>query len=171
MMRSLTIFPLGVLLAAAACAADGPRADVGGTRPAGVAPPTRIPDVITDAPAPTGQPVNIASLPRETRRAVVADAARRFEVDASAVVLARAEQVTWPDGSLGCPEPGQFYTQMLVTGYRLTARTSAGELVYHTDSRGNVKSCGVVGKPPHEALKDRKPVEPVTQPPGQKPDR
>lgn len=165
------MFPLGVLLATTACAADPPRADTATTRPTGVAPPTRIPDAVTDAPGPVGQPVNIASLPRETRRAVVADAARRFNVDASAVVLTRAEQVTWPDGSLGCPEPGQFYTQMLVTGYRLTAKTSAGELIYHTDSRGNVKSCGVAGKPPHEALKNREPVEPVTQPPGQKPDR
>jgi hypothetical protein len=171
MMRRLTIFPLCVLVAAPACAADPPRTEARPTRPTGVAPPTRIPDVVTDAPAPAGQPMNIASLPRETRRAVVADAARRFGVDASAVVLTRAEQVTWPDGSLGCPEPGQYYTQVLVTGYRLTAKTSDGELVYHTDSRGNVKSCGVLGKPPHESLKDRKSVEPVTQPPDQKPDR
>ena len=80
-------------------------------------------------------------MPRDVRRAVVADAARRFKVPESAVVLTHAEQLTWSDGSLGCPEPGQFYTQMLVPGFRVVAKTSAGEL-YHTDARGNVKTCG-----------------------------
>ena len=55
-----------------------------------------------------GEPVTTAatSVPREVRRAVVADAARRFKVAESAVVLTQAEQVTWNDGSLGCPQPG-----------------------------------------------------------------
>ncbi len=161
------LFPVAMLLAVQACAADPPRP----ARPTGIAPPTRIPEMIGDAPAPEGQPVAIASLPRETRRAVADDAARRFNVAASAVVLTRAEQVTWPDGSLGCPDPGMAYTQMLVEGYRLVAKTTAGELVYHADSRGNVKSCAVSGKAPHEALKDRKPVEPVTGPGPKAPDR
>ena len=83
-----------------------------------------------------------ASMPRAVRRAVVADAARRFKVAESAVVLARAEQVTWSDGSLGCPEPGRMYTQMLVPGFRVTATTTAGQMLYHTDTRGNVVTCG-----------------------------
>jgi hypothetical protein len=161
MMRRLTFPPMVLLFALPACAAE--------QRPAPVAPPTRIPDMVDDTPTPAGEPVNIASVPREVRRAVAADAARRFNVAASAVVLARAEQVTWPDGSLGCPEPGKLYTQMLVPGYRLTAKTTAGELVYHADAHGNVKSCALSVQPPHEALKNRKPVDPVTGP--QPPDR
>jgi len=58
------------------------------------------------------------------------------------VVLARAERLTWSDGSLGCPEPGVAYTQVLVAGFRVDATTSAGTLTYHTDSRGSVVSCG-----------------------------
>lgn len=163
MMSRLTLIPLALSLALPACASE--------PRPTPVAPPTRVTETIRDTPSPVGEPVNIASLPRETRRAVADDAARRFNVAASAVVLTRAEQVTWPDGSLGCPEPGQMYTQMLVPGYRLTAKTTAGELVYHADSRGNVKTCAVGGQPPHEALKNRKPVDPVTGPKPQPPDR
>jgi hypothetical protein len=105
----------------------------------------------------------VASLPRETRRAVAADAARRFKVAESAVVLTRAEQVTWSDGSLGCTEPGRMYTQALVPGYRLIAKTTGGELVYHTDQRGQVVTCtGDSRRPPHEELRGRPPVEPVT---------
>jgi hypothetical protein len=81
-------------------------------------------------------------MPRAVRRAVVADAARRFKVSESAVVLARAEQLTWTDGSLGCPQPGQMYTQALVPGFRVVARTSEGEFLYHTDSHGQVLVCG-----------------------------
>ncbi len=83
-----------------------------------------------------------ASVPREVRRAVVADAARRFKVAESAVVLGQAEQVTWSDGSLGCPQRGQMYTQNLVAGYRIVAITSEGQMVYHTDSQGFVVTCG-----------------------------
>jgi hypothetical protein len=31
--------------------------------------------------------------------------------------VVQAEAVTWPDGALGCPEPGIVYTQALVPGY------------------------------------------------------
>jgi hypothetical protein len=113
--------------------------------PRGVAPPTRIPY----APLATmaGEPVAVSTLPREVRRAVVADAARRFKVAASAVVLAHAEKVTWSDGSLGCRQPGQMYTQALVSGFRVVATTAEGQLPYHTDSHGEVLVCGPAGSP------------------------
>jgi hypothetical protein len=119
----------------AACSADRPQ-------PAGIAPPTRIPDPPAQPAAPAGESVTAASVPREVRRAVVADAARRFQVAESAVVLSRAEQVTWNDGSLGCPQPGQMYTQMLVSGFRILATTSSGQMEYHTDAHGFVVTCG-----------------------------
>jgi hypothetical protein len=131
----------GALAAGAVAAALA--AHAGGTPDAqGVAPPTRIPDPPAQAAGPAGQNVNIASVPREVRRAVVADAAKRFKVAESAVVLGKAEQVTWNDGSLGCAQRGQMYTQQLVSGYRIVAITSAGQMVYHTDSHGYAVTCG-----------------------------
>ncbi|HEX6397477.1 MAG TPA: hypothetical protein VFZ95_08650, partial [Steroidobacteraceae bacterium] len=90
-----------------------------------------------------GQAVSTTAIPADVRRAVVADAARRFKVPESSVVLTRAEQVTWPNAALGCPEPGTMYTQALVPGFRVVAKTSGGELLYHTDSSGNVRNCRV----------------------------
>ena len=134
MLRLLAMFILGALAATVACASD--------VRPkqAGVAPPTRIPDPEQAVLAPSGQQVSATAIPREVRRAVVADAARRFNVAESAVVITRAEQVTWPDGSLGCPEPGRMYTQMLVAGFRVAARTTAAEarLIEETPGRISV---------------------------------
>jgi len=105
-----------------------------------IAPPTRIPapprtDTIPGAPITTGE------IPRDVRRAVVTDAAQRFRVNTNAVVLADAERVTWPDGALGCPDPGINYPQVQVAGFRVVARTLAGELLYHTDSLGHVVNC------------------------------
>lgn len=119
----------------AACAEERPPMKTG------IAAPTRIPDVVAPE-GPAGESVSTASVPRAVRRAVVADAARRFKVAESAVVLAQAEKVTWSDASLGCPEPGRMYAQMLVEGFRITAKTSAGSLVYNADSGGNAVSCG-----------------------------
>ena len=108
--------------------------------PRGIAPPTRIP-YTQPADSPGGEAIATSAMPRAVRRAVVADAARRFKVSESAVVLARAEQLNWSDGSLGCPQPGQMYTQALVPGFRVVARTTEGEFLYHTDSNGQVLIC------------------------------
>ena len=50
----------------------------------------------------------------------LAGAAGRRSRPTSTVVDARA--VTWPDSSLGCPEPGMMYTQVLVDGTLRRAR-------------------------------------------------
>ena len=141
MSKSLNLLVLAGVLAVSAGAANTPQT------PRGIAPPTRIPDIETLTPLPTGEPVATAQIPLAVRRAVVTDAAKRFNVAESAVVLARAEQLTWSDGSLGCPEAGHMYTQMLVAGFRVVAKTSAGELTYHTDSRGSVVSCRAGTRP------------------------
>jgi hypothetical protein len=152
-----------LLLGAQALAGDAPARE---TSPRRIAPPTHIPDPIVST-APVATAVPIAGVPRAVRRAVVLDAARRFNVAESAVVLAQAEQVTWSDGALGCPEPGRMYTQALVSGYRIVAKTSAGAMLYHTDSREQVRVCGAAasraGSSIHERLRES--MQPGTNPP------
>ena len=128
------VLALGVVMPLAVGAANPPPQT-------GIAPPTRISNVSPAVAAPRGEQVPTATVPRDVRRAVVADAAKRFRVKESAVVLARAEKVTWNDGSLGCPEPGHRYAQLLVPGFRVVASTREGNFTYHTDSNGNVRIC------------------------------
>jgi hypothetical protein len=144
-----------------------------GTRPVKMAPPTRIPDPVTGTAAP-GVPVTAADVPRSVRRAVVAEAAKRFNVAESAVVLVRAEQVTWSDGSLGCPEPGRAYIQALVPGFRITATTQSGQTQYHTDAHAHVVHCLRHFQPGPKNLPSKpqgSDAEPRTQPRIQPPDR
>lgn len=45
--------------------------------------------------------------------------------------MLQIEDVTWPDGSLGCPLPGRSYTQALVDGYRVVLRYNGVAYRYH----------------------------------------
>ncbi len=66
------------------------------------------------------------------------DLARRLSIDPAKIELVEASEVTWPDGSLGCPQPGMLYTQVTVDGLRL--RFSVGGRIYSYHSGG--------GRPP-----------------------
>jgi hypothetical protein len=46
------------------------------------------------------------------------------------------EDVTWSDGALGCPQPGEMYTQALVDGYRVILRTQDGERLHVHGAEG-----------------------------------
>lgn len=53
------------------------------------------------------------------------------------------EPAEWPDASLGWPEPGMSYAQMMTDGFRVTAR-SAGKLFECRVAGDNVR-CRVIG--------------------------
>lgn len=74
-------------------------------------------------------------------RAALDDAARRTGLDRAYLFVISAEAVTWPDGSLGCPEPGRLYTQALVSGYRVIIRAGTARLDYHAGLRGEPSLC------------------------------
>ena len=72
---------------------------------------------------------------------VVADAAARLGVDPAAVVLVSIDAVTWNDGSLGCPKPGEMYTQALVDGHRIVVEAAARTLDYRVTGPGAFRVC------------------------------
>ena len=63
-----------------------------------------------------------------------ADLAVRLQVDPTQIEIVAAERVTWPDGSLGCPQPGEFYTQALVDGFRVVLGHASRVYLYHAGS-------------------------------------
>jgi len=88
----------------------------------------------------SAQPAGSAGLARQVELAV-ADASRRSGIDMAEVKVERAEPVTWPDGSLGCPERDLMYTQALVPGYRIRIAAGNQRLDYHADVRGEMLLC------------------------------
>jgi hypothetical protein len=61
----------------------------------------------------------------------IADLAGRLRVPPDSIEIVSAEVVTWPDGSLGCPEPGVSYTQALVEGSKVALRHDDRVFMYH----------------------------------------
>jgi hypothetical protein len=74
-------------------------------------------------------------------RTAVQDAARRTQRSASSLKVVLAEPVTWPDASLGCPQPGMGYTQALVAGFRIRVLAGSETLEYHAGVRGEPFYC------------------------------
>lgn len=73
--------------------------------------------------------------------AVMTDLESRLEDPGARVDVTRAESVTWPDGALGCPEPGQMYTQALVDGYHIEFDAEGESYDYRVGSIDNFKLC------------------------------
>jgi hypothetical protein len=67
----------------------------------------------------------------------VADLANRLGVDPSQVSARSARTVTWPDRSLGCPQPGVAYPQVQVDGTLIELSVGGTVYAYHSGgSRG-----------------------------------
>jgi hypothetical protein len=62
----------------------------------------------------------------------VTDLAERLGVDESAITVVSIEEVTWPDGSLGCPEPGMMYSQALEDGTLIVLDVDGTTYEYHS---------------------------------------
>ena len=48
---------------------------------------------------------------------------------------------TWNDGSLGCPQPGELYTQALVDGFQVLLEVDGEEFDYRVGSGTAVHLC------------------------------
>jgi hypothetical protein len=59
------------------------------------------------------------------------DLANRLDVPIDEVRVVSLTERTWPDGSLGCPQPVQQYTQALVEGAQLVLEVNGTEYNYH----------------------------------------
>jgi hypothetical protein len=125
---------------------DGPSPHVTASPEAAGSP---TPGRTDDKPAPPGQPApgggdqewRTGEVPEQYMEQVIADAARRTGVPSERIEVIRAEAVQWRDGSLGCPEPGQSYIQMIVDGYWVVLAAGGEQLDYRLDDRGTFRLC------------------------------
>lgn len=81
------------------------------------------------------------SLPAGVLDPILDDASSRTGVPKGSLEIVSAEARTWPNGSLGCPQPGMAYTQMVVDGYRVVVRGGGQTLDYRGSGPGRFKLC------------------------------
>lgn len=108
----------------------------GGTAPGGTVPSETTPSGPPDSPAAS------LVLAPDAEAAIRADLETRVGVDASTASVVSIEPQTWPDGSMGCPQPGEMYTQAIVEGYRVVVSFTGAQYDYRISSNGVVRFCG-----------------------------
>jgi hypothetical protein len=135
---------LGMMLVLAACAAPaGPGTDQRSADANASASPRPLADATPPTstaaePMPSGL---TGAVPEALLAEILADASERAGVPADELEVLTANAVTFNDGSLGCPQPGMFYTQALVDGYHVVVRGPEGDLDYRAAQRGGFRLC------------------------------
>lgn len=61
----------------------------------------------------------------------LADLADRLAIEVDQIEVLEANAVVWPDGSLGCPQPGMAYTQVQQEGYLIRLQVDKRVYDYH----------------------------------------
>ena len=60
------------------------------------------------------------------------DLAERFDFNPLTIKISDVEKVEWSDSSLGNPEPGMLYSQVITPGTRLVLESDGATFTYHT---------------------------------------
>lgn len=103
-------------------------------RPATTKKPERVPSA--DASAPV-----VGEVPDEMMADIMSHAAANAGATASEFTVVRAEFVVWSDGSLGCPEPGMYYTQATIEGYWVVLDHAGVRYDYRVTVDGHYRLC------------------------------
>jgi hypothetical protein len=85
---------------------------------------------------PTIPPLDIVPIgPDDDKMVAVAkaDLAQRLGVADEDIVVKSVEEKEWPDTSLGCPQEGMRYLQVITPGLRIVLTVAGQDYEYHTD--------------------------------------
>ena len=69
------------------------------------------------------------------------DLAQRLSISVTQISLVDATEVEWSDSSLGCPQPGMAYLQVITPGYRIRLKANAIVYEYHSNKDTYVIYC------------------------------
>jgi hypothetical protein len=122
-------------------------------------PTPELPDETT---LPTLNSTVVGEVPPELLENLIADLAERLEISNDQITVVHSEAVEWNDGSLGCPQPGMVYLQVVTPGFRVVLAGQDQLYDYHSDTKAHFILCnpdGVIADPPPllPILPDNKP--------------
>jgi hypothetical protein len=96
----------------------------------------------------SGVAVSPAGRPQD---AAITDLAQRLSIPETEIKVVSVESVEWPDASMGCPQPGMMYAQVISPGYLVILEAGGRSYRYHggrnamflcTNRSGSIKSAG-----------------------------
>lgn len=108
-----------------------------------IAHPSVPPEPVASPSSPVGGVRRVSDVvPRALIAKMRAELATRIGTAAAAAAhLVGAAEVVWPDGGLGCAQPGEVYTQALVPGYRVEFEAAGRRHAYHANASGYFRLC------------------------------
>jgi hypothetical protein len=135
--------PLIALAAlAAACAGQGAAGSTTADRP-----DRTLPSSLETVPRSSSTAGLTGEVPAALLAAVLADVSARTGVAPDAATIVTAESTTWPDGSLGCPRPGETHRPVPTPGYRVVVEVAGDVYDYHLTAAGLLRLCASPGPP------------------------
>lgn len=96
--------------------------------------PTQARPELAATPTPMSEHLRIP-IPQEAAQAVAwaqADLAQQSATPVEQIVVLSVEFVEWNDASLGCPEKGMMYAQVITPGYRILLKSGEKQYEYHS---------------------------------------
>jgi hypothetical protein len=103
------------------------------------------PDRPVSAPkADSSQPFSAAEPPADVKAVLqlaIEDLAGRLGLSPEAIRLVSVEPIEWSDASLGCPQPGMMYAQVITPGYMVVLEAEGRQYTYHTDTGRSAVLC------------------------------
>ncbi len=95
--------------------------------------------VIQEQPVAISPTIPIPSDPTLQKLVMEAreDLAGRLAIEVDQIALVELKAVEWSDTSLGCPQPGMMYAQVITPGFLIILATEGQTYEYHAD-RGRV---------------------------------
>jgi hypothetical protein len=102
------------------------------------APPTLPEDPMPSTP---DSPVPADVIAGALVQAAIDDLVERTGADRAAIEVVSVDEVDWPNGSIGCPQPGMSYTQAIVNGTKIVLRYDGFEYDYHQGGSRPVLYC------------------------------
>ncbi len=85
---------------------------------------------------PTTPAQNMDSLDPDAQRMVAVaktDLMQRLGVTEEDILVKSVEEKQWRNSSLGCPQPGMMYLQVITPGYRIVLTVGENDYDFHTD--------------------------------------
>jgi hypothetical protein len=110
------------------------------TKPAAGTPVTEE-ESVPPQPTPTAGGTRVGSSEQQIVELAKEDLARRLDLSVSQIRLISIEAVEWLDGSLGCPQPGMMYAQVITPGFLIVLEAAGQSYEYHTDRNCSVVMC------------------------------
>jgi hypothetical protein len=103
-------------------------------------------DAMADPPTTTSTPDPSQVSARASL--AIGDLARHLGIPRERIEVVSDEDVTWSDGSIGCPEPGMNYTQATVPGYLVVLAVDDTTHRYHGAHGQDPFRCDRIAEPP-----------------------